>query len=279
MISVAKQHKRYFGVDFHKRDDPRLIELKNRYKSGRYGELQIADWWMVDALKVSDPNYTPRFFASPTFSSDNSPASFLTVHMIDSLMMVVNLKPTFLQAFGYSQKMPSLKPISVSGYDLLDTTVTFENNALAHIITGWHLPNSAPDLTVQSSRMICTDGWIDIPVDNGGFVENHNEGHLWSNQMFRTFEVNGSVSGFGITYPGKIFESILKFRNGKISNEDYMNKLNPFETGFYATLVLQGIEESLKAPLRENNGVKIGKEIDLKELIFNEIGEKGLDLY
>ena len=39
MISVAKQHKRYFGVDFHKRDDPRLIELKNRYKSGRYGEL------------------------------------------------------------------------------------------------------------------------------------------------------------------------------------------------------------------------------------------------
>jgi hypothetical protein len=58
-----------------------------------------------------------------------------------------------------------------------------------------------------------------------------------------------------------------------------MNKLNPFETGFYATLVLQAIEESLKAPLRENNGVKIGKEIDLKELIFNEIGEKGLDLY
>ena len=279
MISVAKQHKRYFGVDFHKRDDPRLIELKNRYKSGRYGELQIADWWMVDALKVSDPNYTPRFFASPTFSSDNTPASFLTVHMIDSLMMVVNLKPTFVQAFGYSQKMPSLKPISVSGYDLIDTTVTFENNALAHIITGWHLPNSAPDLTVQSSRMICTDGWIDIPVDNGGFVEIHNEGHLWSNPLFRTFEDNGNVSGFGITYPGKIFESILKFRNGKISNEDYMNKLNPFETGFYATLVLQGIEESLKAPLRENNGVKIGKEIDLMELIFNEIGEKGLDLY
>ena len=55
-----------------------------------------------------------------------------------------------------------------------------------------------------------------------------------------------------------------------------MNKLNPFETGFYATLVLQGIEESLKAPLRENNGVKIGKEIDLKELIFNEIGENVL---
>jgi len=272
MIETAKKNNRFFGVDFHKRDDPRIKELANRYKSGRYGELQIADWWMVDALKVSDPNYSPKFFASKDFAEKNNPASFLTVHMIDSLMMVTDLVPEKVKAIGFSQKMPSLSPIPVLGYELIDTLVTFHNGSIAHIITGWHLPNSAPDLTVQSSRMICSDGWVDLPAESGGFVEIHPEGHLWANPLFRTFEEKGNVSGFGISYPGKIFNNILNFRNNKLSDNEYQFMLNPFQTGFYTTLVLEGIENSLNQPLLSNNGVTFGSEVDLKDLLSRELG-------
>ena len=43
IIDTARKNNRIFGVDFHKRDDPRIVELANRYKSGRYGVMQIAD--------------------------------------------------------------------------------------------------------------------------------------------------------------------------------------------------------------------------------------------
>ena len=47
--------------------------------------------------------------------------------MIDSLMMVVDLVPEKVKAIGFSQKMPSLSPIPVLGYELIDTLVTFNN--------------------------------------------------------------------------------------------------------------------------------------------------------
>ena len=72
--------------------------------------------------------------------------------MIDSLMMVVDLVPEKVKAIGFSQKMPSLSPIPVLGYELIDTLVTFNNGSIAHIITGWHLPNSAPDLTAYNTK-------------------------------------------------------------------------------------------------------------------------------
>ena len=52
--------------------------------------------------------------------------SFLTVHMADALMKIVNLIPVQVRATGYSQKLPSLKPIPVKGYDLVDTEILFE---------------------------------------------------------------------------------------------------------------------------------------------------------
>ena len=90
------------------------------------------------------------------------------VHMADAFMRVVNQKPVRVRATAWSQKLPSLKPIAVEGYDLCDTQVTFANGGVAHIITGWHLPNAAHALTVQSSRIICTDGMIDLALDQSG---------------------------------------------------------------------------------------------------------------
>ena len=68
MIEAMKRNDRLIGVDFHKRDDPRIKECQARYQSGQYGQFQLAVWYMVDKLMVADPNHEPRFFASPDFA-------------------------------------------------------------------------------------------------------------------------------------------------------------------------------------------------------------------
>src|SRR5438105_1535435 len=136
MIQAAKTSGRFLGVDFHKRDDPRIKEAEARFQSGRYGVFQTAVFYMLDKLAVADPNHSPRFFASPDFAQKNSPVSFLTVHMADALMKIVNLLPVQVRATGYRHKLSALKPIAIAGYDLVDTEIQFENGALAHILTG-----------------------------------------------------------------------------------------------------------------------------------------------
>jgi predicted dehydrogenase len=171
MIEAAQQHDRLIGVDFHKREDPRIKEVAARYQSGAYGNFQSATWYMLDKLSVADPNHEPRFFATPDFAEKNSPISFLTVHMADAFMHIVRLHPVTVRATGWKQKLPSLTPIRVDGYDLCDVEVLFENGGVAHIVTGWALPNTAHATTVQNSRMICTDGLIDLGLDRPGVHE------------------------------------------------------------------------------------------------------------
>lgn len=85
MIEKAKDRAGFLGVDFHKREDPRIKEAKTRFSNGDYGEFQSSVWYMLDKLLVADPNYVPRFFASENFASENTPVSFLTVHMAERI--------------------------------------------------------------------------------------------------------------------------------------------------------------------------------------------------
>ncbi len=272
MIEAAKKSGRLIGVDFHKRDDPRIKEAQARYRSGAYGQFQLAVWYMVDRLMVADPNHTPRFFASPDFAEKNSPISFLTVHMADAFIRVVSLKPVKIRATGWSQKLPSLKPIAVKGYDLCDTEVTFENGGVAHIITGWHLPNPAHALTVQSSRMICTEGYVDLTLDQPGYREVIADGIVERNPLFRNFESDGLVTGYGMSRPGRLYQKFLSERNGKLDAKERAAMMDPFELGFWTSVVLEAAEQSLKRGAASAAGVTRGVEVDVPTLLNETLG-------
>ena len=272
MIQAAKRTGRFLGVDFHKREDPRIKEAEARFQNGRYGTFQTAVCYMLDKLVVADPNHSPRFFASPDFAEKNSPVSFLTVHMADALMRIVNLIPVQVRATAYSQKLPSLRPIPVKGYDLVDTEIQFDTGALAHIITGWALPNTAESMTVQSSRIICSDGLIDLGLDTPGLREVHAEGVLEVNPLFRNFEKDKTVSGYGINSPGRLYQQILALRNGKLSAAEREAALQPMTLGFYATLVLEGAEKSLAEGRKLKTGATLGPNVDLRQLAAQQLG-------
>lgn len=279
MIQAAKKSRRFLGVDFHKREDPRIKEAQARFQSGRYGKFQAAVFYMLDKLAVADPNHSPRFFASPDFAEKNTPVSFLTVHMADALMQIVGLIPLQVRALGYAHKLPSLKPIAVRGYDLVDTEILFDNGAVAHILTGWALPNSAWSTTVQSGRLICSEGLIDLGLDTPGLCEIHTDGIIQVNPLFRNFEKNGAVTGYGISNPGRLYEQIVAWRNEKLSSADVELALSPRTLGFYTTLILEGAEKSLAEGERTDTGATLGGTVDLKKLSAQQLGKAAARQY
>jgi predicted dehydrogenase len=272
IIQAVKKSGRFLGVDFHKREDPRIKEAEARFQSGRYGMLQTAVFYMIDKLLVSDPNHSPRFFATPDYAEKNSPVSFLTVHMADALMKISGLIPSQVRATGYSQKLPSLKPIAVKGYDLVDTEIVFSTGATAHIITGWALPNTAWSIAVQSGRMICSDGLLDLGVDTPGLREIHANGLAEINPLFRNFEKDGTVSGYGISCPGKLYQQILALQNDRLSEAAYAAATTPTALGFYTALVLEAAEKSLAEGRKLDSGATLGGPVDLKTFLRDQIG-------
>ena len=272
MIAAARESGRFLGIDFHKREDPRIKEAEARFQRGRYGTFQTAVFYMLDKLWVADPNHSPRFFASADFAEKNTPVSFLTVHMADALMKIVNLIPVQVRATGYSQKLPALKPIPVNGYDLVDTEIRFTTGAQAHIITGWAVPNSAESVTVQSGRILCSEGLMDLGLGTPGLREVHADGLTEVNPLFRNFEKDNTVTGYGISSPGRLYQQILALRNGRCSDAERAAAFHPMTLGFYTTLVLEGAEKSLATGAKSPEGVTHGPVVDLRRLAAEQLG-------
>jgi predicted dehydrogenase len=279
MIQAAKKAGRYLGVDFHKREDPRIKEAEARFQSGRYGTFQTGVFYMIDKLLVADPNHSPRFFASAQYAERNSPVSFLTVHMADALIKIVGLMPMQVRATGYAHKLPSLKPIAVDGYDLVDTEITFTTGATAHVITGWALPNTAWSIAVQSGRLICSDGLLDLGLDTPGLREIHADGVREVNPLFCNFEKSGLVTGYGISSPGQMYQQILALRNGTLTAVEQESAATPMALGFYTTLVLQAAERSLANGRKLPSGATLGQSIDLADLVQKELSEAAAKEY
>ncbi len=279
MREAAKKAGRFLGVDFHKRQDPRIKEAQARFQAGRYGVFQAAVFYMLDKLQVADPNHAPRFFASTDFAAKNTPVSFLTVHMADALMQIVNLVPVQVRATGYAHKLPSLQPQGVDGYDLVDTEIRFQTGALAHILTGWALPNSAWSTTVQSGRLICSEGLIDLALDMPGLREIHPEGVFEVNPLFRNFEKEGPVTGYGISHPARLYEQILARRNGELGTEALEAALAPMALGMYTTLVLEAAERSLAEGKTLRGGATLGDAVELQQLLVRELGAEAAKTY
>jgi hypothetical protein len=178
-----------------------------------------------------------------------------------------------VRATGYAHKLPSLKPIAVNGYDMVDTEILFASGAAAHILTGWALPNSAWSTTVQSGRLICSEGLIDLSLDTPGLKEIHPDGMFEINPLFRNFEKDNTVTGYGISSPGRLYQQILALQNGKLSAAERDASLTPMALGFYTALVLEGAEKSLVEGNKLPGGVTLGAAVDLRALAVRQIGE------
>lgn len=279
IVRAVEETGRFIGVDFHKRENPIVQETRARYRAGTYGRLQTSVWYMMDRLMVADPNHEPRFFASPRFASQNTPISFLMSHIADTFITITGLRPRTVRSIGYRQRLASLQPIAVDGYDLVDTEVVCETGAVAHFIAGWALPNAAPSLTVQSARMVFSDALVDLDMDQSGLTETTESGFDRPHVLFRTFREDGLVTGFGMDSPGAILENIGRFRDGTLVEKERTRLLTPESLGFWPAVICDCAELSLETGEREWQGVIVGDQIDVAERLRKELGPQRADHY
>jgi hypothetical protein len=189
---------------------------------------------------------------------------------MDALHLVTGLAPRRVRAIGFRDALPSLAPIAVNGWDMVDTEVLLEGGAVAHIITGWHLPETAPSLTVQSARMVCSHGMVDLALDSTGFRETHRERLAEVNPLFRVTTHGHAVSGYGIDHPGGLFALVAAHRRGELPREDYERLTSGDAAGMAATLVVEAAELSLEQE---------GAAIDLRQHLRAALGEEAARLY
>jgi predicted dehydrogenase len=230
---------------------------------------------MLDKLLVADPNHEPRFFASANFAADNSPITFLTSHMSDTIMTITDMRPSKVEATGFRQKLKSLEPVPSDGYDTVDTTIRFTSGAVCHVVTGWTLPNTANTLTVQRGRLLYTDGMLDLWNESYGYHEVSPNGIADRNVLFMNRNPDETYSGYGIDNPGRILTEIVSLRG----NEQPPTKFDPVSSGVLATLVCECATASLARGNEVADGVVAGEEIDARDYLVEQIGPDSAGIY
>ena len=195
--------------------------------------------------------------------------------MCSALIKIVNLKPVAVQATD-SRINPSL-PIPVKGYDLVSTEVTFENGASP--ITYRMAPPQYRTRNNGKQHGSSAQTECRHQSRHTGLHEIHPDGIFEVNPLFRNFEKDGVVTGYGISSPGRIYQRFLANRNGKLPEDVKREMYTPTELGFYTSLVLEGAELSLKKGTQTAPGVTKGKDIDLLQLLKEQLGEDAAKQY
>jgi hypothetical protein len=126
--------------------------------------------------------------------------------------------------------------------------------------------------------MICSEGMLDLGIDTPGYHELGNDGIQERNPLFRNFEANGTVTGYGMSRPGRIYQKFLANRNGKLSPEEREKMMTPVELGFWTTAVLEAAERSLRAAPRADAKAVHGGSIEIAKLIEESLGRSDVAL-
>jgi hypothetical protein len=128
-------------------------------------------------------------------------------------------------------------------------------------------------LTVQGARIVCTHGYLDLALDMPGYREVTEEGIVERNPLFRNFEADSTVTGYGISRPGRLFEQLLAHRNGQLSAEKLTALRGLFELGFWTTVVCEAAEQSLARGTSDQSGAVHGIDIDVATLLAERLGQ------
>ncbi len=280
MIQAARNNGRLLGVDFHKRQDPRVIAAAQRAQSGELGEYQNSVWFMLDRLLVADPNHQPRFFASSDFAEKNSPLTFLSTHMLDTLLWIVRKIPERVRARSWSQKLPNLQPKSINGHDMVSLEVDFTDGSSTQIVTGWHLPNAAWAISVGEGKLIFTDGMLEVDGARCGVIDlSHDQGLREPNVLFLNTDSRGTVTGFGVDSPGRLLADMRDWRDGRMSKEEWRRCLDPHQTSFWVAAAVEAGLISLARGESNDKGVVAGVDVEVEAVLNDTIGRQEAQKY
>jgi hypothetical protein len=120
---------------------------------------------------------------------------------------------------------------------------------------------------------------LDLGIDQPGLREFHPDGIFEVNPLFKNFEKDNSVTGYGIGSPGRLYQQILALRNDRLTAAEREAMNSPITLGFYTTLVLEAAEKSLAEGEKLATGATIGSTLDLRKLVVEQLGAEAAKQY
>lgn len=158
MTRTAAARQRLLMVDFHKRYDPFVIDLREKVRNGRIGDLQYAYAFMEDQIVVP-----AEWLAG--WAASSSPFWFLGVHKFDLLRWISGQEAVSVVAHGNRGKLTAA---GIETYDSVQAHVVFDGGFCATIHTSWILPRTLDAVVTQGLRLVGTDGIAEMDARNRG---------------------------------------------------------------------------------------------------------------
>lgn len=158
MIDLAKDKARLLMVDFHKRYDPYMIEIRNRVLQGEIGQLYYGHFYMEDKISVPLSNLKK-------WAAESSPFWFIGVHKVDLLRWITGQEVTHVFARGYHGR---LEKEGINALDAVSAHLLMDGGFSCTVDTSWVIPEKFESVVNQGVRIVGSDGMIEADTQDRG---------------------------------------------------------------------------------------------------------------
>ena len=241
MIDLAHLKNRLLMVDFHKRYDPYMLEVKSRVSNGEIGNLYYGYFYMEDKISVPLQNLSK-------WAEESSPFWFIGVHKVDLLRWITGKEIIQVFAHGYRGK---LEENGVNALDAVSVNLVLEGGFTCTIDVSWVIPQNFESLVNQGIRIVGSNGLIEVDTQDRGLKLCTVDGGLQSINKFAyhsqaTPQGYQAVSGYYVDPIKDFIRKIQYIVNGGDINQVKDSFPSGFD-GMIATRVAEAVDESLSS--------------------------------
>ena len=158
MIDLAHKNNRLLMVDFHKRYDPYMLEIRSRVSNGEIGNPYYGYFYMEDKISVPLQNLSK-------WAEESSPFWFIGVHKVDLLRWITGKEIVQVFAHGYRGK---LEENGVNALDAVSARLVLDGGFSCTIDVSWVLPENFESLVNQGIRIVGSNGLIEVDTQDRG---------------------------------------------------------------------------------------------------------------
>ncbi len=241
IIDAVEKNDSFLQVDFHKRFDPASIEVYNKIREGKLGEILYATAYMNDKIEV------PSIWFK-NWAHNSSSFWFLGSHLVDLLLWLTNKKPVEVFATGKKSK---LKSMGIDSYDYVNALIKNSDGSSFVVETNWIQPEDFESIVDQGFKIVGTEGIIEIDAQDRGIrgVLKDEKGTNTFNPYFYYEKKNPdgtlTLSGYGVDSIVD-FVNNLKYLKSGLTVKDIEGKYASARDGKMVTSICEAVHKSLE---------------------------------
>lgn len=225
IVKAARANNVRVMVDLHNRWSPPFVQAKQMIEAGDLGVLRSA-YFRLNDIKWVATDMLP-------WASSSSILWFLGSHSLDTLQWLFGNRVRRVYAVSSRGVLDAL---NVKTDDVFQTTLEFENGAIAQMENGWITPNANPCVNDIKCNICGDKAMIAIDASNHNLIQFYSDKQVIVPDILVRNKIHGHVKGFA-------YESIRSFVDKLASGEPFIVSL---EDAACTSLAILAIIESAR---------------------------------